>query len=155
MLFYIISVIVLVADQAAKWIVRTHMELGEIIPGFGPYLHFNYYENAGTAFGLFQGSGRYFAAVAALFVAAVLLYRRKGKLRGPLLEAASGFMVGGAVGNGIDRALYGQVTDYLVFGQSGGILNLADLAINLGWLLGLVYLVRAEISERRLRRNRL
>ncbi|WP_151734587.1 signal peptidase II [Paenibacillus tengchongensis] len=154
MLFYVICGAVLLADQAAKWAVRTHMHLGETVPGIGPYLHFTYYENAGAAFSLFQGYGRYFAIIAAIFVAAVLIYRRKGKLKGRLLDAASGFMVGGAIGNGIDRALYGRVTDFLVFGGGGGILNLADLAINLGWLLGLMYLVRAEYRERRLYRSR-
>lgn len=54
-----------------------------------------------------------------VFVAVVFYYRRKGELKGPLLEAASGFLVGGAAGNGLDRVLYHQVTDFLVFGDGG------------------------------------
>lgn len=141
MLFYLITIVVLIADQAAKWMVRTHMELGEMIPFWSPHLRFVYYENSGAAFSSFQGYGQYFAIIAALFVAAVFYYRRQGKLRGPLLEAASGFLVGGAVGNAIDRVVYHQVTDFLVFGNRGGILNLADLAINAGGILIVVYLL--------------
>ncbi|WP_238652912.1 signal peptidase II [Paenibacillus piscarius] len=140
MLFYWIAGLVLILDQAAKWMVRTHMELGETIPFWSPHVQFVYYENSGAAFSLFQGYGQYFAIVAVLFIAAVFYYRRQGRIRGPLLEAACGFLVGGAAGNGIDRAIYRQVTDFLVFGENGGILNLADLAINAGGLLFAVYL---------------
>ncbi|MFD2411348.1 signal peptidase II [Paenibacillus rhizoplanae] len=141
MLFYLIAAIVLILDQTTKWIVRTHMELGEILPSWSPHMRFEYYENSGAAFSSFQGYGKYFAIVAVVFVAAIFYYRRQGAIRGPLLEAASGFLVGGAVGNGIDRVIYHQVTDFLVFGSRGGIMNLADLAINAGGILILVYLL--------------
>ncbi|WP_336101886.1 signal peptidase II [Paenibacillus phytohabitans] len=141
MLFYLISILVVLVDQAAKWLVRTHMELGERIPFWSPHLQFVYYENSGAAFSSFQGYGKYFSIIAVVFVAAVFYYRRQGKIRGPLLEAASGFLVGGALGNAIDRVIYHQVTDFLVFGNRGGILNLADLAINAGAILIAVYLL--------------
>lgn len=147
MLFYVISVLVIVADQAAKWIVRSNMQLGEIVPFWPGHLVFSYYENSGAAFSSFQGYGQYFAIVAAGFVAAVFYYRHKGELRGPLLEAASGFLVGGAVGNGIDRVLFHQVTDFLVFGKGGGILNLADLAINAGGILIVIHLIIEQVKN--------
>lgn len=141
MLFYLISILVVLIDQAAKWLVRTHMELGERIPFWSPHLQFVYYENSGAAFSSFQGYGKYFSIIAVVFVAAVFYYRRQGKIRGPLLEATSGLLVGGALGNAIDRVIYHQVTDFLVFGNRGGILNLADLAINAGAILIAVYLL--------------
>jgi signal peptidase II len=148
MLFYLISIVVLILDQAAKWIVRTHMELGEMIPFWSPHLRFVYYENSGAAFSSFQGYGPYFAIIAVVFVGAVFYYRRQGKLSGPLLGAASGFLVGGALGNAIDRVIYHQVTDFLVFGNRGGILNLADLAINAGGLLIVVHLLVERFGHR-------
>lgn len=148
MLFYLISILVLVFDQTAKWIVRTHMELGEMIPFWSPHLRFVYYENSGAAFSSFQGFGQYFAIIAAVFVAAIFYYRRQGKLRGPLLEAASGFLVGGALGNAIDRVIFHQVTDFLVFGNRGGILNLADLAINAGGILIVIYLLLERFGRK-------
>lgn len=147
MLFYVIAILVFAADQAAKWIVRANMQLGEIVPFWEGHLTFSYYENSGAAFSSFQGYGKYFAIVAAIFVAAVFYYRRKGELRGPLLEAASGFLVGGAAGNGIDRVLYHQVTDFLIFGDGGGILNLADLAINAGTLLFILHLIVEQVKS--------
>ncbi|WP_440833789.1 signal peptidase II [Paenibacillus sp. 22594] len=146
-LFYLISILVVIADQAAKWAVRSKMQLGETIPVWSGHLQFTYYENSGAAFSSFQGFGPYFAIVAVAFVAAVFYYRRKGELRGPLLEAASGFLVGGAIGNAIDRVIYHQVTDFLVFGSRGGILNLADLAINAGGLLVMVHLLKEPLKR--------
>lgn len=92
----------------------------ERIPFWSPHLQFVYYENSGAAFSSFQGYGKYFSIIAVVFVAAVFYYRRQGKIRGPLLEAASGLLVGGALGNAIDRVIYHQVTDFLVFGNRGG-----------------------------------
>ncbi|KWX77576.1 signal peptidase II [Paenibacillus jilunlii] len=147
MLFYVIAILVVIADQAAKWGVRSNMQLGETIQVWSGHLQFTYYENSGAAFSSFQGYGKYFAIIAVLFVAGVFYYRRKGELRGPILEAATGFLVGGAVGNAIDRVLYHQVTDFLVFGSRGGILNLADLAINAGGLLVLVHLLKEPLKR--------
>ncbi|AIQ48047.1 signal peptidase II [Paenibacillus sp. FSL R7-0273] len=155
MLFYVIAAVVFAADQAAKWIVRANMELGEIIPFWEGHVTFSYYENSGAAFSSFQGYGKYFAIVAVLFIAAVFYYRRKGELQGPLLEAASGFLVGGAAGNGIDRVLYHQVTDFLMFGEGGGIMNLADLAINAGMLLFLLHLILEQVKSSRHKRRQM
>ncbi|WP_379150789.1 signal peptidase II [Paenibacillus sp. sgz5001063] len=146
-LFYLISLLIVIADQGAKWAVRSHMQLGESIPVWSGHLQFTYYENSGAAFSSFQGFGQYFAIVAIVFVAAVFYYRHKGELRGPLLEAASGFLVGGAIGNALDRVIYHQVTDFLVFGSRGGILNLADLAINAGGLLVVDHLLKGPLTR--------
>lgn len=148
MIFYGIALFVILADQISKVLVRHHMEVGESIPFLSHVLKFTFYENSGAAFSSFQGYGRIFIIVAAGFVAAVLYYRRKGEIRGHLMNAAAGFLVGGAVGNAIDRALFGKVTDFLVFGRSDGILNLADVAINAGVVLAVFYLLRGQLKQR-------
>jgi signal peptidase II len=77
--------------------------------------------------------------VALALVVGVLYYRRKGELRGVFIELGTGFLVGGAIGNAIDRTLFNKVTDFLVFGQNGGILNLADIAINIGMFFIMIH----------------
>ncbi|KHF34148.1 Lipoprotein signal peptidase [Paenibacillus sp. P1XP2] len=52
-----------------------------------------------------------------------------------VLELAAGFLAGGALGNALDRLMYGKVTDFLVWGSRSGIMNIADLAINAGVVL--------------------
>ncbi|MBT2293562.1 signal peptidase II [Paenibacillus albidus] len=149
MLFYVISVLVIMADQVSKGLVRSHMLVGETFPFWNDYLTFTHYENSGAAFSSFQGYGRYFVIIAVGFVAAILYYRRKGEIKGRLMETAAAFLAGGAIGNAIDRFLFHKVTDFLVFGKSGGILNLADVAINLGMLLLVAHWIVSHFRQRK------
>ncbi|MCU6796131.1 signal peptidase II [Paenibacillus sp. WQ 127069] len=147
MLFYIIAAIVMIIDQASKRLVRLYMELGESIP-VHRLLQFTYIENDGMARGLFPGYARLFALVAVLFVAGILYYRKKGELRGTLMDIGTGFMVGGAVGNAIDRIVLGTVTDFLAFGSGRGVMNIADLAINIGVLFMIIAMIQNYVSQK-------
>ncbi|WP_301169111.1 signal peptidase II [Brevibacillus nitrificans] len=136
MAFYSAALFTLVADQLSKYIVRVTMSVGETI--YMGSIQLTHYENAGMAFSLFQGYARLFAVVAILFVIGVLYYRKHEAPKGIMINAGLGFLVGGAAGNGIDRILFGKVTDFLVSRSGDGILNLADHAINVGILLLLI-----------------
>ncbi|GED70267.1 lipoprotein signal peptidase [Brevibacillus reuszeri] len=133
MIFYLISILVVIADQLAKYLIRLYLPVGETLHVWGFLL--THYENAGMAFSLFQGYARLFAVAAVLFVMGVFYYRKKAGEKRFLMEAGLGFLVGGAVGNAIDRILFGRVTDFLVSSSGNGILNLADHAINIGIVL--------------------
>lgn len=93
-----------------------------------------YIENSGMAGGLLQGYGRLFGVVSVLFVAGVIYFRKKGAIKGRVMELGFAFLVGGAIGNGIDRLLFGQVTDFLLT-RRNGVLNVADHAIEIGVML--------------------
>ncbi|NHN32318.1 signal peptidase II [Paenibacillus sp. S3N08] len=147
MLFYMISIAVVLIDQISKICVRIFMELGETVP-FHRLLEFTYIENSGMARGLFPGYARLFAVIAILFVAGIMYYRKKGELRGKWMDIGTGFLAGGAIGNGIDRVIFGSVTDFLAFGSGRGIMNLADMAINIGVLCMVFAMVRAYVMER-------
>ncbi|KKC47221.1 MULTISPECIES: signal peptidase II [Paenibacillus] len=135
MLFYSIAVLTFMLDQATKWLIRRNLEIGDSFP-WGPF-QISRYENSGMAGSLFQGYGTLFGIAALLFVVAILYYRGTLEKKRILLEASFGLLVGGAAGNGIDRLLFGRVTDFLV--RSGGILNVADHAIEAGVLLLLIH----------------
>ncbi|MNH96153.1 lipoprotein signal peptidase [compost metagenome] len=144
MLFYGIAVLVVMLDQVTKWLIRSHVEVGESFP-WGP-LRITHYENSGMAGSMFQGYGTLFGICALLFVVVVLYYRSTLEKRYMLLEGSLGFLVGGALGNGIDRLLFGRVTDFLV--RSGGILNVADHAIEAGVLLLLIHSVVTWLKKK-------
>lgn len=131
MLFYVIAILVIVIDQFSKYLIRIYIDIDETITWWG--IPFTHIENSGMAGGLFQGYARLFGVVAVLFVIGVLYFRRTGEMKGALIDCSFGFLVGGAIGNGIDRLLFAQVTDFIF--RSGGILNLADHAIEIGVLL--------------------
>lgn len=135
MLFYVIAILVIVMDQLSKYLIRAYIDINETFTLWG--IHLTHIGNSGMAGGLFQGNARLFGVVAVLFVIGVLYFRRTGEMKGALIDSSFGFLVGGAIGNGIDRLLFGQVTDFII--RSNGILNLADHAIEAGAFLLIIY----------------
>lgn len=148
--FYLTWILVLIADQLTKLIVRLHLPEGETVFFWG--LELTHYENAGMAFSLFQGYARLFAAVAVIFVIGILYFRKHEPKRGALVDVGLGFLAGGAIGNAIDRIVFGRVTDFLVSPSGKGILNLADQAINVGIVLlamgGVIHYVAGKARAR-------
>ncbi|GIO29125.1 MULTISPECIES: signal peptidase II [Paenibacillus] len=149
MAFYMLALIVLLIDQGSKWWIRVHMFVGEQRNVLAPYLHFEYYQNSGAAFSSFQGYGKWFAYLAVVVVAALIYYRVNGAIRGWVLELAAGFIAGGALGNALDRLIFGKVTDFIVWGSGSGIMNIADLAINAGVILLIVGMLIRSWQDKR------
>ncbi|RKP57422.1 signal peptidase II [Cohnella endophytica] len=150
MIFYLIAILVVLVDQIAKIIIRANLDLNEPYSFWG--IQMTHIENSGMAGSLFQGYGRLFGVFAILFVAVVIYYRKNGQIKGKWSEISAAFLVGGAVGNGIDRLLFGRVTDFLVSRSGDGVLNIADHAIEIGVLFLLIGLVFRFVSTRKYRR---
>ena len=139
---------VLVLDQASKfWLVRifdiAHRGTVKLTPFFDLVLAWN----QGISFGWFQNDGAVAQLVlmAVKAVAVVVLAVWMARSRTRLATLALGLIIGGAVGNGIDRLAYGAVVDFALFHvQIGGntfnwyVFNLADVAIVAG-VAGLLY----------------
>ncbi|MDB5053566.1 MAG: signal peptidase [Bacilli bacterium] len=137
-MFYALIALIILLDQVTKYLIRTHMEIGQTTSIWKDVLDFTYYQNTGAAFSILQGQRWFFIIVALLFVGIAIYYRWKGKIQGRFLEWTVALLLGGAIGNGIDRLVYNKVTDF-VNPQFGfgifGIFNFADLAINVGVIL--------------------
>jgi signal peptidase II len=104
-------------------------------------------ENRGGLFGLFQGS-------APLGVVALLLYmhEREGESRPSPLTFATGLLIGGALGNLLDRITMGYVLDFIDFGLGGlrfWTFNVADMGISFGILIILVAAIRSRVDPAR------
>jgi signal peptidase II len=147
MRFYFIALFVIALDQASKIGVRMNIEVGDSIVIWEQVLHFTRYENSGIARSMLQGYGRLFVLPAVFVIVMVMYYRKKGHLTGFGKEIGAALLVGGAIGNAIDRVLYNQVTDFIAFQFMDGILNFADHAIMWG---GVLLLVSTLIDEIRL-----
>ncbi|HEY2421941.1 MAG TPA: signal peptidase II [Neobacillus sp.] len=137
-MFYILALLVIVMDQLSKTLIRFNFNIGETLEVWDGVLNFTRYENSGASFSSFQGYGRLFVPIAAIIVVFVLYYRRKFKIKRFTMEMGSALLVGGAIGNAIDRVLFNQVTDFIEFQSGHGILNLADMAINVGIIFVLI-----------------
>lgn len=148
--FYCIALLTIFIDQISKHLVRTHLEIGDTLEVWEGVLHFTHIQNSGAAFGMFEGYGRLFVPVAIIVVGVFMYMWKKGYINGAIMQIGSGLYVGGAIGNAIDRILFNQVTDFIDFEYKGGILNLADYALNFGILLILVdYLIIEPIKKKR------
>ena len=139
--YVLLALLVLFLDQLSKGLIETSQALyasRPVIPGF---LSFTHVRNSGVAFGLFanQGSGRLGAIVltplglAALGIVGLYFWRTPSADR--LLLAALGAIMGGAVGNLLDRIGSGGVTDFIdvyVGTHHWHTFNIADSAITIG-----------------------
>jgi signal peptidase II len=132
--------LVVVLDQAAKAAIEANLVPGEKAGVLGP-LALTLAHNDGIAFGLAGGGGALLVALTtvALVFVAVLFARNPAR---PGMWVAVGLLVGGALGNLIDRVRLGEVTDYVDV-LSWPPFNLADVAIT----LGVIVLALSYVSE--------
>ncbi len=142
LLLFVIALSVVAADQLSKYLVRANMELGgESIPGEG-IVRLTYTTNTGGAFGIFTNQTFLLAMTAIIGIAVLVLYLRYLPVRSTLLKVGLGLVLGGAVGNLIDRLRLGEVTDFIDVG-AWPVFNLADSAITVGTILIVFYLLFA------------
>ena len=146
---YGFAVVVIVLDQLTKYWMLDGLSLREVGRDlvWPPILNFSYVENTGVSFGLFGGgSARWALSVFSIIVAAALaVWALKAERR--ILVAAIGLVIGGAIGNAIDRIQYGYVVDFIDFSGTGvfpWVFNIADSAITIGVILLILDSVMSE-----------
>lgn len=130
-LFWSVAIVSLVLDRLTKVWVSSTFELHESWPLWPQVFHFTYVTNTGAAFSMFRGHA--WLPWLSLLVSAGLVFVGLSKRLSPWDQAGTGFLLGGAAGNGIDRWLTGHVVDFLDFRLINfAVFNIADIAINLG-----------------------
>jgi signal peptidase II len=134
---FIIMALVLLADQVTKYLVETRIPLYGVwapIPALEGVFRIVHTANTGAVFGLFQGTGMFFAALAVVVAGAIVYFNLTLPGNQWAIRVALGLQLGGALGNLIDRLRQGHVTDFIDTGP-WYIWNLADLAIVSGVIL--------------------
>jgi signal peptidase II len=128
--FASVAGVVLAADQTTKAIVRTALGLGEARPGVGPF-SIHHVRNSGILGGHLEGSALPMAAVTAVALAALAVYVVRRRHQGLLSVVGFGLLLGGGLGNLVDRLRLGYVTDFIDRGGDGAF-NVADVCVTLG-----------------------
>ena len=158
-IFWIAAFTSLVLDRVTKLWVLENFEYSippETWPLWKGVFHFTYVTNKGAAFSLFSENGdwlRWLSLIVSLLLIALACF-------GPKLrrweQAGYGFMLGGAIGNGIDRFVGGEVVDFLDFRLiQFPVFNLADVSINVGIIcLIIAYLRYPQDSPRKKQKSR-
>ncbi len=142
-----VAAVVLLLDQATKWYIRQTVSLYESIAVLEGIFSITHVRNSGGAFGFLNGTRSalrlpFFVVVSMVAVGVLLVFVRRVEpgQRGLLL--ALGGILGGALGNLVDRMMAGEVTDFLDFHWRGyywPAFNVADSCITTGMLILLVY----------------
>ena len=136
MLYYILSICLVVIDQVVKWWVRANIPLGEAIPFVPGMMDLAYVQNTGAAFSSFSGMTWVLTLVSLGASVAVAALLRRDFFPGKWGRLCLSLILAGAVGNLIDRAAFGKVTDMFNFTfMTFGVFNVADICV-VGGVIG-------------------
>jgi signal peptidase II len=148
-LFGAIALGVLLLDQVTKsWIVST-LEIGQGLEVAGEWLRLVHWRNSGALFGLLPQSAPIFAVVSLGVVALIVVYHRRAG-RGIVTTLALALLLGGAIGNLVDRLRYGSVVDFVDMGIGTWrfyTYNMADAAITTAIIMLIVMAVFPRTAE--------
>ena len=140
-----VSSFIVIVDRLTKYILFRNLSEGEsvrVVPGL---FHITLVLNSGAAFGLFKGRSVFFTLSTAFVIVFICFYIWRGKCRDLLILAALGLILGGAVGNLIDRVVFGYVIDFLDF-RIWPVFNIADASITIGAFILAIRLIRLRIQ---------
>ncbi|MGA3057147.1 MAG: signal peptidase II [Candidatus Limnocylindrales bacterium] len=141
-----------VSDQLLKLWVVANFRLNEPSPIVGDWIRIDFIHNSGGLFGLFQRSAQVFAVVTVMVVAILVALEVRSGWRSWLLTLALALLLGGAIGNFVDRMRFGYVVDFADIGIGTWrfyIFNIADSAVTVSLLVLLVLWFVAPTLERR------
>jgi len=147
---FLVALLVVAADQLSKIWIRSNLPLGHSIYEIG-FFRIIHIHNTGAAFGLFQGYTFPLIIIALVGIAFLLayvlvIYRRYPALDNLPNRVAVGLILGGTVGNLIDRLRFGYVTDFIDFNLWPAF-NVADSAVTVGAILfaySILFVARIE-----------
>jgi signal peptidase II len=139
----LVSAVVVVIDQITKALTRTHLDLYDSVPVINNFFHLTYITNDGMAFGLnFPGGIYVFSVISIILTGVIFVYLWKEQHNHFLMRLSLALILAGAIGNLIDRLLFGKVVDFFDFmigNYHWYIFNVADTAVTIGMILYLYF----------------
>ena len=140
-MYPLIALLVIAADQITKYLVRTNMQPGERIPLIGDWMSLYYVRNTGTAFSMFEGN-RYITVLltSVLIIVCLIVIITEVRAGHDLIPVLLTFVAAGGISNLADRLMLGYVTDMISCG-SFAVFNVADIAVTCGCVLTMLALL--------------
>lgn len=149
MIWAIITLLIIIADQVAKYFVASYIDIGEILFSVFGLFDISHVLNSGGAFSILSGKTIFLALISALFCVAVVLFWVKKKPTHTLLCTALTLVFAGAFSNGIDRLFRGYVVDYIqTTFINFPVFNIADIAITVGAVLMVAYCIWCDNGDK-------
>lgn len=144
-----IAMPMLILDWISKWLVQMHItQMTEVIPIIPGFFNLRHDRNTGAAFGVLAGHRILLILITLAALAFIFAYYLRFK-ESRWMQISLGFLLGGAIGNFIDRIRLGEVVDFLQFGIASKRLfwptfNIADVSVCIGAGMLIVYLFRTR-----------
>jgi signal peptidase II len=144
--FGLIAIAVFVLDRVTKSLVMAEVPFGTEVSVVGHLVGITNVHNSGAAFGLAPAGAAFFLVASAVVAVGLVVYVARSP-NSPWADAVLGLILGGTLGNGYDRVMFGTVTDFVNF-HFWPVFNVADSAISIG-VVALVagYLLRRAPHE--------
>lgn len=157
-----IIVLVLTLDQVTKYVIKTSMYLRESFPVWGDFFRITYVENPGMAFGFRFSNSTLFMVLSIVAGILVVYYLYRVRNESWVLQLALSWVAAGAIGNLLDRFIYGRVVDFLDFEfwdisispfdvlgfhfpgyamTRWPVFNVADMAVSGGMIILIIYIL--------------
>lgn len=143
----ILSTILVIIDQVSKIIVTNTLTNNKSVEVIKSFFYLTYTNNKGAAFSILTGKRILLILVSLIVIGILIYYIKKTKIEKKINKIALSLVIGGSIGNLIDRILKGAVIDFLdfkIFGYNYPIFNLADTFIVIGVFLLLIEMFRKE-----------
>lgn len=146
LVYYVIAGLIIGLDQVTKWLVVENMYLGESITLVDGVLYFTSHRNPGAAWGMLAGQMTFFYIITIIVIGAIIYYMQTYAKNDRILGIGLGLVLGGAIGNFIDRVLYQEVVDFInvyIGTYNYPIFNIADSAL----VIGVIFIGYVTLKE--------
>ena len=150
--FLVTAILVLVADQITKNLVIERVPENSSIEIVRGFLYITHVKNSGAAFGMFQGYTNILAIISMVAIVLIIILKVILKLDFAFYNVSLGFILGGAIGNLIDRYFMGEVTDFINL-TFIPVFNIADSSLIIGFCLIIIIIIREYFKKEKTKRE--
>ncbi len=144
--FSISAVCILILDQVTKYIIIEKLPINSSIEVISGFFYITHVKNSGAAFGLFQDSISTLTIISIVAIVLIIILKIMLKLNYAFYNVSLGFILGGALGNLIDRYFVGEVTDFINF-TFWPVFNIADSFIIIGFCLIIILILKEYFKK--------
>ena len=149
---FLLAIIGIFLDQVTKLLVTGFLNLNQVINVIDGFFSITYVRNTGAAWGMFSNNTLFISIISILFLFILIKYIKELPKIDFLYLVAFGLIIGGIIGNLIDRLLRGYVVDFfrfIILDYNYPVFNVADMLIVIGSIVLIISFVRDDIIEKR------
>lgn len=137
----IVGAVLVIIDQIIKYFISAYLQPVGSVSVIDNIFSLTYVENKGVAFGMFSDMRWIFVALTSILLVIIIFYMLKKRPKGKFFYVCAALIIGGGIGNLIDRIFYGYVIDYLSLSFFPPVCNFADYCITAGTIMLVIYLL--------------